>query len=146
MSLPSLLECQLYTDDRGYVHCVMDDIDKLGIKRLYVVENFSRGTVRAWHLHKTGSTYVQVLSGAAKVAALKYAPNVNTLEKPICFSLSARTPKVLHIPPGYYNGAMSLEDNTKLLFMSTLSFSAVKEDDARLDASVHDDIWIVRRR
>ena len=35
------------------------------------------------------------------------------------FVLSSKTPKVLWIPPGNYNGFKSLEENTSILFFST---------------------------
>ena len=59
--------------------------------------------------------------------------------------LSAQTPKVLYIPPGYANGFMTLEDDTIVQFFSTSSLEESLGDDVR---SPHDrwDIWSIEQR
>jgi dTDP-4-dehydrorhamnose 3,5-epimerase len=56
------------------------------------------------------------------------------------FVLSSQTPKVLWIPPGYFNGFKSLEENTKIIFFSTSTLEESLGDDIRED---HDkwNIW-----
>jgi dTDP-4-dehydrorhamnose 3,5-epimerase-like enzyme len=147
---PAILDIPLNIDDRGYVYCAMDNLGLEGIKRTYVVENFARGQIRAWHGHEVGATYIHVISGASKIAALNllsYYMNstMNPMEYKI-HTLSARKPQLFYIPPGWANGHMSLEEGTKLLVYSTLSFEEVKSDDKRLPAYVLKNIWEVQAR
>ena len=129
----------LYEDDRGSVYCVVDnDVDNVGdgapIKRTYVVRNWSKGLIRAWHGHAKAWTGIHVIKGAAKIAA----KNMGDCEDIVIQVLSDRKPGIFWIPPGWYNGAMSLEDDTRLLVYSTLSFDEVKSDDYRLPLADED--------
>jgi dTDP-4-dehydrorhamnose 3,5-epimerase-like enzyme len=97
------------------------------IKRTYVVKNWSKGLIRAWHGHKKAWTGIHVIKGAAKIAG----KNMENGAQVITTVLSDRKPGIFWIPPGWYNGAMSLEDDTRLLVYSTLSFDEVQSDDFR---------------
>jgi dTDP-4-dehydrorhamnose 3,5-epimerase-like enzyme len=131
---------------------------ELGIKRTYIVENFSRGQVRAWHGHYKSDTILHCISGAVKVAAFqinKYLPDeAKTLDdfKEVRSSvtwatLTDKTPDLFYVPRGFYNGAMSLTDNTKLLIFSTDTFEDVAKDDIRLDWNkLGHDFWKVSNR
>lgn len=156
MSEPFIIDCPLNVDDRGYVHCVADNMGGKSIQRAYIVENHSKGMVRAWHSHSDGDTYITVISGAAKIAAI----DVEKFDKLIAdgvgahkaspphyvFTLSARKPQVVFIGAGWANGHCSLEDNTKLLVLSTLSFAEAKLDDRRISSNVLHSIWDVKER
>ncbi len=161
LTKPQLIDIKLHQDDRGYVYCAMDDMDKVGIKRTYVVENLVAGQIRAWHGHKRGRTFFHVVKGVVKVAALPFGlaepgsmPEIETYrqrlyeaeKRVVVATISDRTPKLFYIPEGHYNGAMSLTEGTKILVYSTVSFDEVKEDDVRLDSSVLDTIWKVKHR
>jgi len=61
------------------------------------------------------------------------------------FVLDAGSPKVLAIPAGYANGAMSLLPDTKLLYFSDATLEASLEDDFRFPAR-HWDPWHVAER
>lgn len=145
MSKPEVIELKLNADDRGMVYGALTDLDKRGIKRTYVVRNWTRGMVRAWHGHKVGETYMHVIKGAAKLAAWSIEP-IN--EVPFVTVLTEHTPGVLYVPAGYYNGAMSLEDDTRILVYSTLLLEEVKNDDFRraFDSPQQNHIWDVKPR
>jgi dTDP-4-dehydrorhamnose 3,5-epimerase len=57
------------------------------------------------------------------------------------FVLSDKSPKILWIPPGNFNGFKSLEENTKIIFFSTSSLEESMGDDIR---ESHDkwNIWL----
>lgn len=135
--------CNLHVDDRGSVYCILDNIGShitgenpghLSIKRTYVVHNWAKGRVRAWHGHKEGWTGLHVINGAAKIVAI---PITNIQGAQMCnrksVVLSEKNPGIFWVPPGWYNGHMSLEDNTRILVYSTHSFEEVKKDDVRMD-------------
>ncbi len=135
-------------DDRGQV-TFANEFRFHGIQRFYLVENFSTDVVRAFHGHLREEKYVLAVSGSALVAAVELdnttAPNAhNPVHR---FVLSARQPALLHIPAGYANGFRALERDTRLLFLSTSTLEAARQDDHRFP---HDywgkDIWNVEFR
>jgi dTDP-4-dehydrorhamnose 3,5-epimerase-like enzyme len=142
MDKPKLIDIKIYEDDRGSVYCAFDDMDFSGIKRTYVVQNFSKGMVRAWHGHAHAYTYMHALNGAVKLSAMK----MDEPEDITSFVVTSKTPKMFMIPPGYYNGALSLTDDTKIMVYSTLSFSGVRNDDFRLPWDYLKDHWKVTPR
>lgn len=141
---PHVITQQLNADDRGIVYTALTNLDFAGIKRTYVVKNWSKGMVRAWHGHKKATTYIHVIKGAAKLAAVP----IDGPGEPFITVLSENTPGVLVVPPGWYNGSMSLEDDTRILVYSTLLIEEVKNDDFRDLWSSHGGyyIWKVEPR
>jgi len=128
-------------DDRGEVLFV-NDFNFEGVKRFYVVSNHQRGFIRAWHAHRREGKYVTVITGAALVGAVK----IDNWDNPARdvevqrLVVSAKTPKVIYIPPGYANGFMSLTSDLKIVFFSTASLEESQGDDIRYEARYWD-IW-----
>ena len=121
-------------DDRGSVRFV-NDFNFEGVKRFYQVENHRSGFIRAWHGHKKEGKYVYVVNGTAMIGVV----NMET-EEIKKFILSDKSPKILWIPPGHFNGFKSLEENTKILFFSTSTLEESLGDDIREEHSKWD-IW-----
>lgn len=142
-SKPSFINLELHEDDRGSVHCIMDNLDAFNIKRIYRVDNLCRGQVRGYHGHRGGETYIYCLSGAIKCAGISIDDHANI----VIGTLSARRPRLFYIPAGFANGYMALMDNSNLLVLSTLTFNEVKLDDPRLPWDIAGtDIWTVKHR
>lgn len=139
---PLVMVNGLFVDDRGFVYTALDNLNALGIKRTYVVENHRAGMIRAWHGHREADTFIHVLSGSLRVAAM----NMDDHEEFKIVHMTDRTPKVMAIPRGWYNGTMSLTDNTKILVYSTLTLDEVKNDDHRLEWDVNKTIWEIKNR
>lgn len=145
---PQLIEGGVVVDDRGQV-TFANGFNFDGIKRFYVVENFSNVTVRAWHGHLKEAKYVLVVNGSAVVATVAMDDTVqpNRAAEVNRFVLSARQPKILFIPAGYANGFRALELDTKLIFFSTASLEDSKGDDYRFPIDYWGDkIWSVENR
>lgn len=146
MDKPILIQGRLAVDGRGEVGFV-NDFDFANVKRFYSVTNHHRGFVRAWHGHRQEAKYVTAVAGAALVGAVA----VDDWERPSSqlpveqFVLSAATPSVLYIPPGYANGFMSLTDDAKLIFFSTSTLEESQGDDIRFDSRTWD-IWTIPER
>lgn len=134
MDTTKLMSGGVSVDDRGSVRFV-NDFDFKNVKRFYQVENHRQGFVRAWHGHKKEGKYVYVSSGSALIGVV----NMET-EEISKFILSDKSPKILWIPPGNYNGFKSLEENTKILFFSTTSLEESLGDDIREEHNKWD-IW-----
>jgi dTDP-4-dehydrorhamnose 3,5-epimerase-like enzyme len=121
----------------------MDELDADGIKRTYVVRNWKAGQIRAWHGHRMAWTGMHVIRGAAKLIA-RNMDDASDITKTV---LSDRNPGVFWIPPGYYNGGLSLEDDTVILVYSTLTFEEVLSDDHRADLTEEDlELFEVKNR
>ena len=105
MTNTKVLNGGIAVDDRGSVRFV-NDFNFEGVKRFYQVENHRQGFIRAWHGHKKEGKYVYVTSGSALIGVV----NMET-EEVSKFVLSDKSPKILWIPPGYYNGFKSLEES-----------------------------------
>ena len=133
-------------DDRGSLTFI-NDLDLNMFKRFYIVENHSRGFVRAWHGHKKEAKAVVVVSGSALVAAVKVddweSPSKDLkIERVV---LSSEKPTALLIPAGYANGFMTLTESAKVMFLSTSSLEESAGDDIRFDARLWNP-WNIEER
>ena len=122
---PKIIAGGLAVDDRGQVKFI-NEFNFSGVKRFYHVENHRLGYIRAWHGHKKEGKYVYVASGTILVGTV--CMKTQEISK---FILSDKSPKILWIPPGYYNGFKNLEENTKILFFSTTTLEESLGDDIR---------------
>jgi len=128
MEEPKLFCGNIYLDDRGILSFVNNfDFSDKGIKRFYMVENFSKGFIRAWHGHRKEGKYVLVVSGTIKLGIM----NIETKQLKSIYTLSSREPKILYIPPGYSHGFKTLEKGTKIIFFSTSTLEESRGDDIR---------------
>jgi len=134
-----LIKGGVAVDDRGSLRFV-NDFDFDGVKRFYQVENHRRGYIRAWHGHKIEGKYVWVASGSALIGAVPLDAKPGDISTAKKFVLSDKSPSVLWIPPGYYNGFMSLEENTRIIFFSTSTLEESKGDDIRQPYDMWD-LW-----
>jgi dTDP-4-dehydrorhamnose 3,5-epimerase-like enzyme len=143
---PELISGGVATDDRGRVYFA-NELDLSRCRRFYFVENFSPGTVRAWHAHRRERKWVLAVAGAALACCVE----IDDWESPSVdaevhrFVLDAGNPSVLAVPPGYANGAMSLAPQTKLLYLSDQPLEASLDDDVRFPARYWDP-WRVTER
>ena len=141
-----LMEGGVSVDDRGLISFV-NGFDFKGVKRFYLVQNHTAGFIRAWHAHKREGKYVSVLRGAAIVGAVSVPdvehphPKANVSR----FILSASKPAVVAIPPGYANGAMTLTNDSIVVYFSTSTLQESARDDFRYDARFWD-AWSVEER
>tara|TARA_R110002020_G_scaffold378499_1_gene589484 strand:- start:780 stop:1217 length:438 start_codon:yes stop_codon:yes gene_type:complete len=140
MDKPTILNGGLAVDDRGSVSFV-NDFNFKNVKRFYQVQNHRRGFIRAWHGHKKEGKYVYVASGTALVGAVPMPEDgVDKDNTPKTFVISAKSPKILYIPPNYANGFMNLEDDTIIQFFSTSTLDESLGDDIRFEYDKWD-IW-----
>ena len=145
---PTVIQGSLAVDDRGQVSFA-NAFSFEGVRRFYMVENFSTDVVRAFHGHLKEAKFVFVASGSAIVAAVHLddhqRPNRQT--KPHRFVLSDRQPRLLYIPAEYANGFRPLEPGTKIIFFSTATMEEAANDDYRFPADYWGaNIWNVECR
>jgi dTDP-4-dehydrorhamnose 3,5-epimerase len=136
---PELMHGGVSTDERGRVSFV-NEFDLAGCRRLYLVENFATGTVRAWHAHRHERKWVLAVSGAALAACVEIDDwdSPSKEQEVHRFVLDSAHPSILSIPAGLANGAMSLAPDTKLLYLSDRALDESVEDDIRYPARYWD--------
>lgn len=134
------IEGNLFADDRGYLSFV-NNFNFENVKRFYMVENHEKGFIRAWHGHKIEAKYVYVVEGSILLGLV----NLETEKVDKKIVLSAKKPTILYIPPNYANGFKTLEDNTKVMFFSTVDMEIAKNDDYRFEYNKWD-IWSIEYR
>ena len=111
------------------------------MKRIYVVGNFDKATIRGYHMHKNEWKCYFVATGSAKFVLVDENKKVST------YVLSSKNPSVLLVPPKCYHGWKSLENNTLLIGLSDKSLEEALKDDFRMDPfTFGKDVWEVRSR
>lgn len=134
-----LIKGGIAVDDRGCLRFV-NDFNFNGVKRFYQVENFKRGFIRAWHGHQNESKFVWVPRGSALVGIIPLHAKPNDMSNVQKYVLSDKTPSILKIPAGNYNGFMTLEVDTRIIFFSTVTLTETMDDDIRQPYDTWD-IW-----
>jgi dTDP-4-dehydrorhamnose 3,5-epimerase-like enzyme len=145
-SEPSLIRGGVTVDDRGTLS-FCNDVDLTGVKRFYTIANHVVGRVRAWHGHRAERKLMWPLSGSMLVGLVQIddwnTPSKTSEVKRVV--LSAHTPQLLVVPPGFANGTMSLTSDAALLVLSSLVLGDSMSDDVRFDARYWDP-WHVKER
>ena len=147
-----LLGRQLFVDDRGHFtniplnYLLEWDIAFEG-KRVYICDNFQKGTVRGYHYHRYEAKIFVCLKGSVKFVAIPgYLRDQHSLWEPEIFVLSADIPKVLYIPEDYMNAWQSLTDDTILLGISNRTVKESQDDDIRKDPKIVPEYWETKWR
>jgi dTDP-4-dehydrorhamnose 3,5-epimerase-like enzyme len=143
ISEPTLLPGRIVADDRGALAFPdLADVELAAIKRFYFAQNHRAGFIRAWHGHRREMKFVWPVAGAVKVRAFP----LDVPHKQYGFTLVAAAPQLLCIPPGFYNGWMSLTLDARLLFLSTLTVEESRADDIRESADLYRTGWTISER
>ena len=170
LRVPELMQAGMFVDDRGVMQFINEFPEDFNLKRIYTVENFNTGYVRAWHGHLKESKMVFVTKGSAKIVLFRIDTlytslynikkddwtdtdefNAQTLDVVINRSatpyiLSDKNPKLLYIPKHYANGIVSLEPDTKIIVFSNVTLEEAKTDDYRIPASIGRDVFNTEER
>jgi dTDP-4-dehydrorhamnose 3,5-epimerase len=129
---PELLAGGVAVDDRGVLSYINDlYIHGFQPRRMYMVENFESGFIRAWHGHQFESKIAIVVRGAALVYTIPIDQDDIDKNVSVRFVLSSVKPQALYIPPGYYNGFKTLSPDTQIMFLSNKTVEESAHDDIR---------------
>jgi dTDP-4-dehydrorhamnose 3,5-epimerase-like enzyme len=140
---PEQLAITCHVDDRGFLYQIYGGYEGKfpDVRRIYIVGNFGKGTIRGFHGHNEEWKCYFVAKGSAKFVVIdedKHSSN---------YVLSSKNPTVLIVPPKYFHGWLSLEDNTLLIGLSNKSLEDSLTDDMRLDPfSYGKELWDVKAR
>ena len=132
---PKIIQGNRIYDNRGSL-IFNNNLDFNKIKRFYIVHNYSKNFVRAWHGHLKEEKYIKCLKGTFQICAVKIdnVKKPNKKNKIFSFYLNESNNDFVHIPKGYANGSMSLEDNSKLLIFSSHTLQDSIKDDYRFES------------
>lgn len=130
---PTIIQGSKRKDIKGTIQFVNDFTFKK-IKRFYHIILHDAFTIRGFHGHFIEEKYAYVTHGKVLLCAIpiddKQKPNKNA--KIFTFELTSKNPQIVHIPAGYANGIQALQENSEIIFFSTLFLSDSLEDDYRL--------------
>jgi dTDP-4-dehydrorhamnose 3,5-epimerase-like enzyme len=132
MQEPKLIDGKRLFDNRGSLS-FSNTFSFLEIKRFYIVHNYNKNFIRAWHGHLEEKKFITCVQGTFQVSCVRMDKTKSPSKKNKIFTwfLNAGNQNIISIPEGYANGSMSLEDNSKLLIFSTSSLEDSLKDDYR---------------
>ncbi|QHS58242.1 cupin domain-containing protein [Chitinophaga agri] len=125
----TLINGNVFSDERGTLRFV-NDFSFPDVKRFYQIIHPSTATIRAWQGHRVEHKYFYVVSGTFAVAWVKIddwdhpSPALEAAYK----VLTANSPAVLSVPPGYANGLKALEPDSVLMIYSNLTLEGSAND------------------
>jgi len=143
-----LIALQVHTDDRGYLIELVRRTDPFLTRfgQVYLVGDFVRGVVRAFHKHEVLRDYFFISHGSAKFVLIDDRPSSPTYKKIDVFVITSRNPSLLVIPPGIFHGWMSLEDDTQMISVASEVYNREKPDEVRIPPDSFGDLWTVKGR
>lgn len=139
-----LLEPTLYSDNRGsFMETFKSDVfTEFGLPVHFIQENLSsshKNVIRGLHFqwNKPQGKLISVLSGSAKFVELDIRKRSNTFSRYWSGTLSSESNLILWVPPGFANGFLALEDNTRVVYKCTEIWnpkgeSAIRYNDPKL--------------
>jgi dTDP-4-dehydrorhamnose 3,5-epimerase-like enzyme len=143
LSQPRSVPVKCHVDDRGYLYQIFGDYPGIlpELKRIYIVGNFKKGTIRGFHKHNQEVKAYFTVRGAAKYVVVNPDSTITS------YILSTRDPTVLIIPPTYPHGWVSLEDDCLLIGLSNKTLDESLRDDIRIDPFAFGHaVWEVKPR
>lgn len=143
---PKIITGNRIFDNRGSVR-FNNNLNFKNIKRFYTVHNYQKNFIRAWHGHFKEEKFIGCIKGTFQVSAVKIdrKDKPNKKNKVFSYILNQSNNDFIHIPKGFANGSMSLEDNSELLIFSTSTVKDSLKDDFRYDY-LYWDPWSINQR
>ena len=143
---PKIITGNRIFDNRGSVR-FNNNLNFKNIKRFYTVHNYQKNFIRAWHGHFKEEKFIGCIKGTFQISAVKInkKKDPNKKNKVFSFIINQSNSNFVHIPKGFANGSMSLEDNSELLIFSTSTVQESLRDDYRYDY-LHWNPWKINQR
>lgn len=136
--LVSVRDLRVNSDDRGNLFEMLrkDDPEYTTFGQVYLVENRTPFTIRAFHRHFKLWDWFCIVSGAAKFVFF------DDPHEPEIIVTDSRQPKLIAVPPRIWHGWMSLEPQTRLVSVASHMYNPQKPDEERCDPYIlGEDIW-----
>lgn len=142
------VELKANVDDRGYLIEILRASDPHFTKfgQIYLVGDFSSGTIRAFHKHNILWDWFFISHGAAKFVLVDDRKGSKTYKQIDSYVISSRNPGLLVIPPGVYHGWMALEDDTQMISTASEVYNRDKPDEERISPDTYGNVWEIKGR
>jgi dTDP-4-dehydrorhamnose 3,5-epimerase len=129
-----IIPLETHVDDRGFLTEVIRATDphfnKFG--QVYIVADYTRGTIRAFHKHQKLWDFFFIANGTAKFAFYDDRRKSPTYKKILTVVSGGKNPSLIVVPPGVFHGWMSLEDNTILVSIASEVYNHRHPDETRV--------------
>ena len=133
-----VIEPDVYYDERGkFIETFrFDNFNQAGIEINIFQENEStsmKDVIRGMHFQfdEPQGKLLRVVSGKIILVEVDIRYNSPTFGKHCVIELDSSKPKMVWIPPGFANGFLSLEDNTRVLYKCTATYNPNAESAIR---------------
>lgn len=144
MSEPKLVPLVVHVDDRGTLcEICRDDWPEIEtrLRQVYVVQNYVKDTIRAFHCHDKLWDYFTIIKGSGKFILFNYDKESEIYQ----YVLTDKKFQTLIVPPRYMHGWKSLEDQTILVSSASETYNAKNPDEIRISWDyLGKDIWNVK--
>lgn len=140
MSLVKIKDLRVNSDDRGNLFEILRKDDKEFTKfgQVYLVEDRTPFTIRAFHRHFKLWDWFCITRGAAKFIFF------DDKQQHEVVVIDSRQPKLISVPPTIWHGWMSLEPNTQLISIASDPYNSKKPDEERRDPYVlGKEVWTI---
>lgn len=144
----ALVPLVAHVDDRGYLIEILRAVDPnfSTFGQVYLVGNFGRGVIRAFHKHQEMWDWFFISHGAAKFILVDDRPGAATYRHMNVLIASSRNPSLIAVPPGVYHGWMSLEDDTQMISIASEVYRRARPDEVRIPPDSFGEVWAVKGR
>ena len=142
------IDLKANVDDRGYLIEIIRVTDRHFTKfgQVYLVGNFAKGTIRAFHKHEVLWDWFFISHGSAKFVLIDDRKDNPTHKEQNVFVVTSRNPSLIVIPPGVYHGWMSLEDDTQMISTASEVYNRENPDEVRIPPDSFGNVWTVKGR
>ncbi len=137
-----------HVDDRGYLIEILRAVDPHFTKfgQVYLVGDFGRGVIRAFHKHEAMWDWFFISHGAAKFVLVDDRPSSPTHGQMNVLIASSRNPSLIAVPPGVYHGFIALEDDTQMVSIASEVYRREQPDEVRIPPDSFGAVWTVEGR
>jgi len=124
-----LVKVLSFEDERGSLVQIFEEGENLPkARRIYVVKNWNKDTVRAFHKNFSETKYFFVLSGTVKFVLIDDRPKSSTYRQEEKIILTSEKPMVLVVPAEVHNGWKALTDGALLLGIADTLMAEHKDE------------------
>lgn len=124
-----LLEVPSFIDERGKLVQIFEETKALPrARRIYIVKNWDKDTVRAFHKNFSETKCFFVVSGAVRFHLVDDRPSSPTYRQQEKVILSAEKPTILIVPPEVHNGWKALTDDALLLGIADTTMAEHRDE------------------
>lgn len=141
-----LFDLAVHLDNRGWLSELLrrDDDAFVGFGQLYVVNNFQRNVVRAFHKHLKQDEFFFVTHGVIEFILVDEREDSETCGGRNTFILRGEHPQALYVPRGIQHGSMALTDGAQILAVTNEPYNPSQPDEIRRPANAYGEgLWIL---